>query len=72
MPDNEDYAELRRLLASPSRWTDAETVYMHLLLRDQPDALAGCHPKDTKRRESMQAVVNEVASALAQHDAPRA
>ena len=71
VPDNEDYAQLGRLLASPEAWTDAEAAYMQSLVRSQEQAIAECHPRDEKRRRSMEHLRIELIAAVAQWRSPR-
>jgi hypothetical protein len=70
MPDNEDYAELARLLANPRAWTVEERAAMRGLLRQQTENLATVHPRDDKRRASLQALVGQVTEAIGESDGP--
>ena len=69
MPDNQDYEALGLLLASPENWSDGEARYMRSLLLSQTEAVGECHPKDATRRASMQALVDEVRSAIERYEA---
>lgn len=64
MPDNQDYAELGRLLADPKAWTPAESATMRGLLRQQIENLGAVHPLDVPRRKSTQRLVDQIAEAI--------
>ena len=64
MPDKEDYEELGRLLASAPSWTPTEAPFMQSILRSQSHMVADCHPKDLRRRESLQSVVGDIKTAI--------
>ncbi len=64
MPDNQDYSELRRLLASPGSWSADDAATARSLLRSQEHAVAAVHPFDSRRREAMQAVADDLRAAL--------
>jgi hypothetical protein len=65
VPDNEDYAALGRLLASPETWSaeDARAAKSHL--RHQEGAVTSVHPSDIRRRASMEAVADDLRTAIA-------
>jgi hypothetical protein len=71
VPDNQDYADLGRLLASPDSWSDADAVLARLLLRNQEQAVATAHPRDVRRRAGMQAVVDDLRAAVTAHERRR-
>jgi len=64
VPDNQDFAELGHLLASAHNWTEREAARARGLLRAQLEAVASLHPKDARRRASMQEVVDQLEAAL--------
>ena len=64
MPDKEDYEELGRLLASEPSWTPSEAPFMQSILRSQSHMVADRHPKDLRRRESLQSVVGDIKTAI--------
>ena len=68
MPDDQDYADLARLLASPESWTEREAAQAHSLLRSQEQAVESAHPKDLRRRADMQAVVEDLRAAVAAYE----
>jgi hypothetical protein len=65
VPDNEDYAELGRLLAHPETWTRSESAYILSLRGSQAEALTEAHPKDAKRIASLQKLLDEIDGAIA-------
>jgi hypothetical protein len=71
VPDNEDYAELGRLLAAPESWTDAEAAYMQSLVRSQAQEISNCHPRDDKRRKRLEQLQAQLTAAVAQWQAER-
>jgi len=60
VPDNQDYEDLRQLLARPEHWTEEEAQLAETLRRSQLDAMASCHPKDIRRIQLMSAVVGDL------------
>ena len=64
MPDDEDYAGLHRLLTSAPSWTAEDAATARALLRSQEDTVASAHLRDNRRRDGMQAVVNDLRAAL--------
>jgi hypothetical protein len=71
VPDDQDYAGLGRLLSSPATWSAQDATYMKSLLVRQADAVAGCHPKDSKGRQRLQALVDDIQAALEKYEARR-
>ena len=71
MPDEQDYAEFGRLLASPGTWSDQEAAHVKRLLVSQTDMVSACHPKDSGGRRRLQAVVDDIQAALEQYEAGR-
>jgi hypothetical protein len=71
VPDNQDYADLFALLASPESWTDAQAATLEFTRRNQADSIAGWHPKDRKRIEAMAAVLDDIDAAIARWNAAR-
>ncbi len=69
MPDDQDYADLGRLLASPESWTDAELTFMRGIRRNQADVLSGWHPKDTKRISALRTLLHHIDVAIARREA---
>lgn len=64
MPDDEDFAELARLLADPASWTRRERLTMQLVLREQTAQLTAAHPRDVNRRTRLQDLVDRVDAAI--------
>jgi hypothetical protein len=65
VPDNDDYAALGRLLASPETWTTEDATVARSLLRDQEDAVKGRASEGIRRRDDMQAVADDLRAAIA-------
>lgn len=61
MPDNQDHAELGRLLADPESWTAEQAETVQGMRRSQEAAIAAWNAKDTRQ-------VAEMATVLAQTD----
>ena len=68
MPDEQDYADLGRLLASPESWDEQDAARARSLLRSQEQAVESAHPKNLRRRAVMQAVVDDLQAAVATYD----
>jgi hypothetical protein len=68
MPDDQDYADLRALLASPLTWSARQASTARLLLDSQRRAVEECQPKDLKRRRAMQEVVDELQAAIDRYE----
>jgi len=68
MPDNQDYAELARLLQSPRSWSPSEAAVARSLLRGQEQVLAAWHPKDVRRCAAMQDVVDDLREAVSEYE----
>lgn len=71
MPDNEDYRDLGKLLATVNAWTEADAETARSFLAAQLDAVASSQPKDLARRDSMTAVANDLRDAIARWEAER-
>lgn len=71
VPDNEDYAELGRLLAAPKYWTDAGAAYMQSLVRSQAQEISNCHPRDDKQRQRLEQLQAQLTAAVARWQAGR-
>jgi hypothetical protein len=68
VPDDEDYADLARLLASPESWSEQDAVLVRSLLRSQVQAVESAHPKDVRRRADMQAVADDLRAAVVAYE----
>jgi len=64
MPDQQDYADLERLLKDPRPWTKEEAAAMQSLLKTQRDAAAAVHPKDRRRQAEMYRLVQQIEEAI--------
>lgn len=71
MPDDQDYAELDRLLASASDWTEREAAYMRSLERSQTEIVDQCHPKDLRRRQTLEGLVERIRTAITSYERSR-
>jgi hypothetical protein len=69
MPDDQDYADLRELLAHPEQWTAAEAERARTLRDHQAAAAADYDRRDKARVASMRAVVEQLDDALATWEA---
>lgn len=68
MPDNQDYGDLGRLLAAPGSWSVDDAASARSLLASQDSAVASVHLLDQRRRESMQAVADDLRAAIAKYE----
>jgi hypothetical protein len=69
VPDTSDYEWLGWLVAHPEEWTKSDLAAARSLLADQRRAVEGAHPKDVKNRRSLQAVVDQLETALRTYEA---
>lgn len=67
MPDDQDYADLARLLASPGSWSAADASHARWQLRNQEKAVAALRPKDVRRVAEMQQVVDDLQAAVSEY-----
>ena len=71
MPDDQDYADLGKLLAQPEQWSAADAARARLLRDGQARAATDYDQRDTVRVAAMWRVVQQLDGALAAFDAAR-
>jgi len=71
VPDDEDYAELARLIADPTSWTGRERSTMGILLSQQEALLTAVHPAHTRRRNRLQELVDQIHRAISIFESTR-
>jgi hypothetical protein len=64
VPDDQDYADLARLLAHPEDWTSEQTRMMRWMLREQTGYLAEMHPLDARGRKNLQGLLDKLTEAI--------
>ena len=69
VPDDLDYEWFGWLVEHPAEWSRDDLATAEALLASQRLALDDRHPKDRAGRESAQAVVDALESAIQQHRA---
>ena len=71
MPDDSDYSAFFGLLARPESWTDDDVRLVEFSLREQREQLEAGHLKDTKRRDSLSKIVDQIEAALVRYRSRR-
>jgi hypothetical protein len=67
VPDDEDYATLDRLLRDPNNWTPDDLRTAEVLLAAQLEVARTSDQGDRQRVKAMQAVAEQLASAIEEH-----
>lgn len=71
MPDDQDYADLGRLLADPESWTAEQAETVQGMRRSQEAAIAAWNVKDTRRIAEMATVLGQMDEAISRWRATR-